>query len=290
MGAILAVVLASSSVALPQGQPAEPSADPISVLLRLQRRLVVAFSYLQAPEELRDVTVVEGSWQYSYRRGLQYVRPGVGIPTPEYVVTDGIAEERRVLSKPGYRKVEGTINLGTATGIGTGEAAYNYFGIKRTGYFDFEGGVYRYGPSPNWFVFHALNGQTVPDGWPIGGMAPGTNVFFRVYVAIPNRVVFFVSYSPPGSLAPIGRTWEYDARGLDPEGKDQRIRRNTSLLLDSGPGSALNNHWSGVLAGTPASLHLWVPADTGTKVATPGVIPGPNAIPDHNESVSINVN
>ncbi|HET6645615.1 MAG TPA: hypothetical protein VFG65_08980, partial [Fimbriimonadales bacterium] len=221
------------------------------VFTRLQARLKAEYAYIESPEEGRNLIAVEGPWQYSYGAGFRYVPP-TDVPAPEYY--GGIASiigDRLVRSKPGYRKVEGHVFPGVVTGVDRypGEAAYNYFGIKREDEFDFEGGLVRDAHSSNWFVYHALNGTVFPDNWPQGGIPPGSDVFMRTYVPTPNRVFFYVSYSAPGGFGIETAAWDiaYDAPGLDPNGTNQRIRRNSSLIVDL-TGSSGPNIWQGVLA------------------------------------------
>jgi hypothetical protein len=219
--------------------------------------------------------------------GFRYVPP-TDVPAPEYY--GGIASiigDRLVRSKPGYRKVEGHVFPGVVTGVDRypGEAAYNYFGIKREDEFDFEGGLVRDAHSSNWFVYHALNGTVFPDNWPQGGIPPGSDVFMRIYVPTPN-----VSYSAPGGFGIETAAWDiaYDAPGLDPNGTNQRIRRNSSLIVDL-TGSSGPNIWQGVLAGTPTELHLWRPPDTEFKGSTGGA-KFVTYDPDNHESVTITTN
>jgi hypothetical protein len=209
------------------------------------------------------------------------------IPSPP----SDYAPHRRVKSNPGYRKAEGYVVLPSTSDFDgvdqQGEAAYNFFGLENTG-IDAEAGIFS-GPSHNktWYVFGNFyyDGKRhwLEDGWPPGGIPAGTTVFMRMYVPQDNQLVLYVSY---GSSS---KTFLYtNVPGTKENGSGQRIRRPTSLILNSGAsGKLLNDQWHDVYIATSSDMHLWVPSDTQTPPTTTACVTVTETNPYYNEAISI---
>ncbi|MDQ2986944.1 MAG: hypothetical protein M3R13_09535 [Armatimonadota bacterium] len=220
-----------------------------------------------------------------------------GLPLPEGGADVAIAPFRRVKSNPGYSFVQGSVTLPTVlTGVNqAGEAAYNYFGIQRSNS-DVEAGLVSstLNIAGRWYIFYHLGDIWGPSpAWPTGGMAPGTPVFMQLCILPPSRVSFYVSYTDPDPSfsfqLPQEKTVVIEAEGFDPGGNNQRVRRVTSLLLNTVSGSSKVNSWSQVKLGTSVFLHaLWTPLDTEEALSSPPAYVTANEISKYwTESVEI---
>jgi hypothetical protein len=182
---------------------------------------------------------------------------------------------RRVTSLTGYRKVEGYIrqpgqqDFGGVDGReGYPEGAFNYFGLSRAGIVDVEAGICSQWNAmnqdpPYWYVYHSLNGNPWDrDGWPPGGLPPGTQSFMRMWVPADNQVSFYISAAGGGSY-----TQTYNVTGPRYDGTGQALRRVTSMVV-YGSAISRNNGWTNVSIATPSNLHLWRPSDTASAVST----------------------
>jgi hypothetical protein len=271
-----------SAAAVPAARRGKSPRERIEARMRAELRQTLPFL---EPDERRNVVLVDtlGGWSYSRRHGLRRLRPapkdsqglfrlrdGTRIP-PAYeggirASSSLYTEYRLVRSNPGYRKVECNLMVPAVTGADmSGEAAYNYFGLKTSAQ-DFEAGLYTNTVASTWKVYHSLNGAWAGDNWPASGIPPYSATKLRFSVPQDNQVSFYVWYQhyfdTPGE-----QTFVYSVPGARADGAGQQLRRNTSLLLNSA-GTLGTDAWSSIQIGTPTDLHLWLSTDTYNRETT----------------------
>ena len=233
-------------------------------------------THLEDPAEREDMIYIDPQKGYSYsaEKGLYKLQPRpeqVGPKRLEAGVAaldeGGYNPWRRVMSKPCRRKAEGYITLPSAddfegVDVYPGEAAYNYLGLMRVDEMDFEAGLCSWGKDEKqWYVFYHYYGQQqrrdVDNGeeWPAGGIAPGTKVFLRMYVPEDDKVALHIQYGQ------TTKTFTFPAEGAKKEGGN-KLRRLTSLIVQTESGKLLNNKWETVCIATAEEMHLWEPDDT----------------------------
>jgi len=287
--AVTSLLTANFTVQAQQADPLGAIAEFWSVAAKLR------------PEERRN------HYHYDFKRGYIVSRFGItrlnAQQVPFYVDPPeresgldfgGIDPYRRLKRIEGYALVEGNLTLPTTlTGVTqSGEAAYNYFGIQR-GSDDVEAGVVSSTVTTpgRWFAFFHLGntwGPTPP--WPTGGMAPGSSVSMRLSIVPPRTISFYISYTEPDpNLIPQEATFTLGSEELDPYGKQQRVRRVTSLLLNPASGSSVTNSWAAVKLGAFLSNSvLWQPIHTQEAVThLPQYVTVNEVSQYHAESVSI---
>jgi len=192
-----------------------------------------------------------------------------GSTTGDVGIASTYSPYRRVISNEGYRKIEGTIVLpksGDITGINvSGEAAYNYFGLKTNSGQDCEQGLYTQpGFNGGFKVYHSFlpGGGWVADNWPSSPIPAGTSVFMRYYVPEDGESALYISYSGGSN------TFVYPVTGLRKDGLYQKMRRVTSFLVNDMGSINNNNIWKSIYIATPSDNHLWTTSDTYSSTAT----------------------
>lgn len=206
---------------------------------------------------------------------------------------------RRVPSCAGNRKVEGTVTLGSTTGIdgaeGHAEGAFNYFGLTDISSYDAEIGMCtqynsKHQDQGRWYMYHSVvdavhtDWDRDEDGWPSGGAAPGTSVFMRLWIRASDQIGAYVSIGGVGSY-----TQYYDVAGARYDCVGQFFRRMTTMVLE-GSGSMGTTAWSGVKIYTPdhGGGHLWGTSDTNIDgIHTDSAVSVTNLHPYYAETITI---
>ncbi len=254
--------------------------------------------HLEDPAEREHMIYIDPQKGYSYsgEKGLYKLPPEQLGPKRLEAGVAGLDERsyspfRRVISKPCRRKAEGYITLPSAddfegVDVVDGEGGYNYLGLMRVDEMDFEAGLCSWAEDEKqWYVFYHYYGdplkRAVDHGelWPAGGIDPGTKVFLRLYVPEDDEVALHIKYGQ------TTETFTFPAQGAKKEGGN-KLRRVTSLIVQTESGELLNNVWESVCIATTEEMHLWVPDDTeGTTTTNYVTVTETN--PYYNETIDI---
>jgi hypothetical protein len=197
------------------------------------------------------------------RRGFQ-----IQATTPPFGDDSEGGPYRKVASKAGYRKVEGSITLPTSANafVVSGEGLWNHVGGTGSNGSEVDAG-FTLQPGKNyWFAdisaWDAATGQKVYGTLPTLTIPQGTNVFFRFYISPDYRCNLYYQFKDASGVTRSETIYVNNVSGFLQGGSNVYLKRVSSIAQPTAPATnsgsyQLNAAWSNMTLFATTQSFTW---------------------------------